>query len=260
MIAGGFAAGMTAALLVAGWRLYQGRTLERNTGPAGLEDTAVSAGFGVMAAKPPMRLLRRIAISRALSLQARGKGADLGCGAGQLVLEMARNAPALHMTGIDLSNALLDQAYRSAMESGFAYRVDFRTGDAGRTPFENHSLDLVVSTLSLHHWECPVEVLDEIARILRPGGSFVIFDLRRDMVAPAWLLVWFATRYIVPPALRQIQEPMGSRNAAYTPDEAAALAQQSQLTGWHIARGTFWLAIEGVRLPARTIKAHAPSA
>ena len=53
---------------------------------------------------------------------------------------------------------------------------------------------------------------------------------------------------IVPTALRRVGEPLGSRNAAYTPDEAAALLQASRLTGWRVARGPFWLSIEGYAL------------
>jgi ubiquinone/menaquinone biosynthesis C-methylase UbiE len=91
-------------------------------------------------------------------------------------------------------------------------------------------------------------VLDEVARILKPGGSFLVFDLRRDMIAPAWLLVWFASRFVVPKALRYVGEPLGSRNASYTMDEAATLAQASRLTGWRVTTGPFWLTIEGTTL------------
>ena len=159
---------------------------------------------------------------------------------------LAEAAPGLHVTGIDLSTALLGHAHRRAIGAGLAHRIDFRTGDARATPFANASVDLVISTLSLHHWTDPVAVLDEVSRILRPGGAFVIFDLRRDMIPPFYVLIWFASRFVVPQALRYIGEPMGSRNAAYAPGEAAALAQASQLTGWHIAAGPFWLSVEGI--------------
>jgi ubiquinone/menaquinone biosynthesis C-methylase UbiE len=58
--------------------------------------------------------------------------------------------------------------------------------------------------------------MNEINRVLRPGSAFLIFDLRRDMSAPFYLLLWFATRLIVPSALRDVNEPLGSRNSAYT--------------------------------------------
>jgi ubiquinone/menaquinone biosynthesis C-methylase UbiE len=88
-------------------------------------------------------------------------------------------------------------------------------------------------------------VLDEIARVLKPGGGFLVFDLRRDLAPPLYLLLWFATRMVVPPALRQANEPLRSRNAAYTTSEAAELAQRSILQGWRVSSGPLWLTIEG---------------
>ncbi|MGQ9841757.1 MAG: class I SAM-dependent methyltransferase [Anaerolineae bacterium] len=232
-------------LLAAAARVYRGRPLARTPCTEGLDDSAVALAFAGITDMPQMALARRLAAHRALCLCTAGRAADLGCGAGHLAVEMARAAPHLHMTGVDLSNPPLAQALRRAPEAGLAHRVDFRTGGVERTPFADASLDLVVSTLSLHHWRDPVAVLNEVARILRPGGAFVIFDLRRDMAPPLYVLLWLATRYFVPPALRSVQEPLNSRNAAYTPEEAAALAQASHLTGWHVACGPFWLSIEG---------------
>ena len=149
------------------------------------------------------------------------------------------------MTGVDLSDAMLTQAIANARLAGVAHQTDFRTADAAALPFPDASLDLVVSTLSLHHWDDAVPIFNEVARVLRPGGAFLLFDLRRDLGPAPWLLFWFATHVVVPPALRHIGEPLGSRNAAYTPDEAAGLLQTSRLTGWRVARGPFWLSIEG---------------
>jgi hypothetical protein len=84
-----------------------------------------------------------------------------------------------------------------------------------------------------------------VVRVLRPGGAYLIFDLRRDLAFPLWTLLWFATRVIVPAALRRANEPLGSRNAAYTPPELMALAAQSQLTAWRVVRGPLWLILEG---------------
>jgi ubiquinone/menaquinone biosynthesis C-methylase UbiE len=238
-----------AAAVAAGSRIYRERTIERTASAEAIEMPDVSAAFARIASLPQMRLLRLFAISRALGLL-RGSpvarnAVDLGCGPGHLAVELAQAAPGLHVTGIDLSTPLLGEAQRRAIEADVAYRVDFRTADASATPFAKASVDLAISTLSLHHWADPVAILDEVARIVRPGGSFLIFDLRRDMVPSFYLLVWFASRYMVPRPLRHLGEPLGSRNASYTPLEAAQLAQRSKLTGWHVASGPFWLSIEG---------------
>ncbi len=235
------------ALVAAGCQIYRRRPRERIAGAEGLDDPEVARAFGRMARTPQFRLLRRLAARRALALKREGEAADLGCGPGDLALEMARMAPALHITGIDLAPEMLAQAGARAEESGLGDRVAFRLGDAQEIPFPDGSLDLVISTLSLHHWSDPVAVLDEIARVLRPGGAFLVFDLRRDLAAPLYLLLWFATNAVVPAALRRVKEPLGSRNAAYTPQEAAELAAQSRLTGWRVTRGPLWLTVEGVK-------------
>jgi hypothetical protein len=55
---------------------------------------------------------------------------------------------------------------------------------------------------------------------------------RRDLALPFYLLLWFATQFIVPAALHRVNEPMSSRNASYTVQELLELASQSKLNGW----------------------------
>ena len=242
-----FFGGLTAALLFAGRQVYNRRPRERVVSHEGLDDPEVARAFNLVATMPQMRLMRAYAIRRALTMLQTGRAADLGCGPGHLAIELARAATDLQVTGIDLSDEMLAKAEARAERAGLADRVDFRTGDVARIPFSDCALDLVVSTLSLHHWSDPVAVLDEIARVVRPGGAFLVFDLRRDMTAPLYLLLWFATRFVVPGALRRVNEPLGSRDAAFTLQEAACLAGQSRLTGWRVTHGPLWLTIEGTQ-------------
>ena len=263
-----FLGGAAAILITAGWRQYSRRPRERvPSHDEGLDDPAVALAFNKIAALPHMRLLRWFVARRAAQMTQRGQAVDLGCGPGHLVIELARQAPGLQVTGIDLSDEMLERAEELAARSGVAGRqtipqglhaprggtepaagrVSFQKGDVLQILFPDNSLDLVVSTLSLHHWSRPAAVLDEIARVLRPGGSFLIFDLRRDMAMPFWLLMWFVTNLIVPSALRRVNEPLGSRDAAYTPQEAEALAEQSQLDNWRVVAGPLWLIMESVK-------------
>lgn len=241
----GFSRLFILALLAGLWRVYDRRLRSRLPAHEGIEDPQAAEAFAWVSRTPQMSLMRRYAAARALALQTQGEAADLGCGTGSLVLELARRAPGLRVTGIDLSDQLLEAGRRAAQHSGLAGQVDFRLGSVEALPFPNQSLDLAVSTLSLHHWAEPLKVLNEIERVLKPGGAFFIFDLRRDMLPPFYLLIWFATQFIVPAALHRINEPMNSRNAAYTPQELAGLARQSNLTGWQVTAGPLWVTLEG---------------
>jgi ubiquinone/menaquinone biosynthesis C-methylase UbiE len=241
-VAAGLVFGALAGL---GARVYQRRTRERVSGWEGLDAPDVAAAFNWVSRFPQFALMRWLIARRAAAMQSEGQAADLGCGPGYLALELAHQAPGLRVVGIDLSDEMLAEAEAQALWRGADDRISFMKGDVRRIPLPDGSLDLIVSTLSLHHWGNPVEVLDEIDRVLRPGGSFLIADLRRDLAPPFYLLIWFATRVVVPRALKRVNEPLGSRDSAYTPEEAAALARRSRLTGWRITRGPMWLIIEG---------------
>jgi len=235
-----------AAVLLAGaWRLYSRRPRERIPGEQEIDDPDVAKGFNRVARMPQMKLMRWFVARRATSMVARGEAIDLGCGPGYLVVEMVRQAPGLHVTGVDLSDEMLAEAEDYAQQRSIGQAAAFRKGDVRQIPFEDGSVDLVVSTLSLHHWSDPVAVLDEVARVLRPDGSLLVFDLRRDVPAPVWLLLWVVTAFVVSPALRRANEPLSSRNAAYTPQEALGLVAKSRLRGLRVAHGPMWLTIEG---------------
>jgi ubiquinone/menaquinone biosynthesis C-methylase UbiE len=241
--------------LHAAWWVYSRRPRARVPSQEGLDDPEVIRGFNRVAIMPHMRLLRWFVARRAVRMAHTGEAVDLGCGPGHLAVKLAQLATGLRVTGLDLSDEMLAQAEGRARQAGLGDRVSFRQGDVAQIPFPDGSLDLVVSTLSLHHWRDPVAVLDEIARVLRPGGAYLIFDLRRDLAAPFYLSLWFATTYVVPLALQRVNEPLSSRDASYTPQEAAHLVEQSGLAasaalttgGWRIAAGPLWLIVEGIK-------------
>ena len=57
-------------------------------------------------------------------------------------------------------------------------RPSFLVGDVASLAFPDGSFDLVVSTLSMHHWADPTAGLAEIGRVLRPGGRALVWDFR----------------------------------------------------------------------------------
>jgi ubiquinone/menaquinone biosynthesis C-methylase UbiE len=221
-------------------------SVERRVRQEAIESPEISMGFLRVSEMPQMRLMRALVARRAVGGLRDGRALDMGSGAGQLAIRLAKSAPNLAVIGLDLSDPMLDLAAVNAAKAGVGDRVTFIKADAASVPYPDASFDLITSTLSLHHWSDPVAVFDEVARLLRPGGRFLIVDLRRDVGLPVSMLLWFATRVVVPPALRQAGEPMGSREAAYTADEAVRILTRSRLQNWEVSTGPMWLAVESM--------------
>ena len=170
---------------------------------------------------------------------------DIGCGPGYLVKLIAKSYSALNIIGIDVAEAILHTARDNLGLESLDGRVKFQQGDIQKPPLEENSVDFVVSTLSLHHWSDPGQAMLEIQRVLKPGGQFLIFDLRRDERRFFYWLIYFATNCVMPGALRQIKEPLGSILASYTPDETSNILSQSIFKKWEVKPGFGWLFLWG---------------
>jgi len=103
---------------------------------------------------------------------------EIGSGPGELALEIARRLPGSDVVGVDLAEAMIQTAVARAREAQLDGRVRFVLADAAAIPLVDGSIDVTVSTLSLHHWADPATVFVEIWRVLRPGGIALIYDLR----------------------------------------------------------------------------------
>ena len=116
------------------------------------------------------------------------------------VLEVAigtgRNLPHypadITITAIELSPAMLAIARQRATDLGRA--VDFREGDAERLPFEDASFDTVVCAFSLCTIPSPAAALDEMRRVLRPGGRLLLVDHIGSAWPPIYALQWLVER------------------------------------------------------------------
>jgi SAM-dependent methyltransferase len=104
---------------------------------------------------------------------------EVGCGPGRLSIRLARQH-GLEVTGLDLDPAMVERARANADRpgNGAERRPSFLVGDVASLAFPDGSFDLVVSTLSMHHWAEPPAGLAEIGRVLRPGGRALIWDFR----------------------------------------------------------------------------------
>ena len=110
---------------------------------------------------------------------------EVGSGPGRLAVRLAREAPGMTLTGVDISDAMVERAARRAAGAGLSERVRFKVGDVAAMPLPDGEFDGVVSTLSLHHWPEPTHGLAEIHRVLKPGGEARIYDFAHWLWLPA---------------------------------------------------------------------------
>jgi len=169
---------------------------------------------------------------------------EVAPGPGYLSIELATRG--YRVTAVDISRSFVRIAGENAAAAGVA--VDVRHGDAAHLPCADASFDAVVCEAAFKNFSDPVGALDEVHRVLRPGGEASIFDLRKD-----------ATRAEIEDEVRRMQ--LSAWNAlmtrwtfrhvllkrAYTRDELERMVARSRF-----GRGE--IAASGIGFELRLIK------
>jgi ubiquinone/menaquinone biosynthesis C-methylase UbiE len=102
---------------------------------------------------------------------------EVAPGPGYLAIELAKLG-LYRMTGLDISKSFVEIAQGKAKEAGVT--VDFRLGNASQMPFAANSFDFIVCRAAFKNFSEPVEAMREMQRVLKPGGTALINDLRGD--------------------------------------------------------------------------------
>ncbi|HEX3862385.1 MAG TPA: methyltransferase domain-containing protein [Stellaceae bacterium] len=98
---------------------------------------------------------------------------DVACGGGIVVCGFAPKVR--HVTGIDMTPAMLDRARKVAAEQGLT-NVSWQQGDVEHLPYPDASFSIVVTRFAVHHFQHPATVFAEMVRVCKPGGRVVVVD------------------------------------------------------------------------------------
>jgi ubiquinone/menaquinone biosynthesis C-methylase UbiE len=136
--------------------------------------------YARMARGSLMRLFYRLFVGDLAQAVPRGSHLlDVGTGPGYLLGYLAKARPDLSLWGLDFAYDMIRQA--QPRQAALAQPpIRWMVADACLLPFSGEVFDQVVATFSFHIWPCPVAGLQELHRVLAPGGQAWVYELRRE--------------------------------------------------------------------------------
>jgi ubiquinone/menaquinone biosynthesis C-methylase UbiE len=114
-------------------------------------------------------------------IPANGSVLEIAPGPGYFCIELARLGN-FRITGLDISKSFVEIARRNAADAGL--NIDFREGNASAMPFPEDTFDFTFCQAAFKNFSEPAKAIAEMHRVLKPHGTAVIADMRRDASAP----------------------------------------------------------------------------
>jgi ubiquinone/menaquinone biosynthesis C-methylase UbiE len=167
---------------------------------------------------------QRIARRIAAHLNHGSRVLEIAPGPGYLAIELAKLTDS-QVTGLDISKSFVRMAAENAREAGV--RVDFEHGDAADLPFPNTQFDFIVCRAAFKNFTRPLVALNEMHRVLKPGGAVLIIDLRKDFSRRA-VNDYVADRGVFAAAMIKLTFNTMLKKRAYTKERMAGLVSQSR--------------------------------
>lgn len=104
---------------------------------------------------------------------------DVATGTGDMVILIEKILKTEKITGIDISNGMLEIARQKINKAGLQQKVDLLNGDGETINFQDHSFDAVTVAFGVRNFENLESGLTEIRRVLKPGGKLVVLEFSK---------------------------------------------------------------------------------
>ena len=187
---------------------------------------------------------RWIILHQMIKDKPQGRLLDIGCGPGFLAAAIGRKFKNNSIIGLDINRQMLDIAEKRWPETSNP-NLSFLPSDAQQLPFADKTIDYVVNSLSMHHWQNPEMVFHEISRVLKPGGSFLIFDLKRDGPHYVYYLLKIGQTLVAPKPIKETNGAVGSFWSSYTLAETENMLAKIPFQRWELDKRSPLLIVRG---------------
>jgi demethylmenaquinone methyltransferase / 2-methoxy-6-polyprenyl-1,4-benzoquinol methylase len=122
---------------------------------------------------------------------------DIATGTADVAIAMRKLKPE-HITGLDLSEKMLEVGRQKVREKGLNHLIQLVKGDSEALPYPDQSFDAVTVAFGVRNFEHLLKGLSEMQRVLKPGGQVVILEFSRPRIFPVKQLYDFYFRYFCP--------------------------------------------------------------
>lgn len=122
---------------------------------------------------------------------------DIATGTGDFAIMLAETKPK-RIVGLDISQGMLDVGIKKVKEKNLDKLIEMVLGDSENLPFDDNSFDAVTVGFGVRNFENLDKGLQEINRVLRPGGIFVVLETSQPDKFPFKQVYKFHSKYIIP--------------------------------------------------------------
>lgn len=179
----------------------------------------LSLGIDVYWRKRAIRLLKEDAPKMVL---------DVATGTADVALETARQLRPEKIIGIDIANEMLEIGRTKIDKRGLGTVIELQQGDSENLPFSDNTFDAITVAFGVRNFEHLEKGLEEMHRVLKPGGKLVVLEFSRPRVFPFKQLYNFYFRNILPTVGRLTSKD--PRAYSYLYESVQAFPDREQFT------------------------------
>jgi len=153
---------------------------------------------------------------------------DVATGTGDFAFEALSILKPEKITGVDISQGMLDIAQQKINKRGVQNQFSVKLGDSEKLPFEANEFDAVTVAYGVRNFEDLQKGLDDIFRVLKPGGKAVVLEFSKPKAFPVKQLYNFYFNYITPGIGKLFSKD--ARAYSYLPESVAAFPDGKAFT------------------------------